>query len=309
MTTYQLAKRAVFAAISLNLVGWSVPASAARPVWVGVRGPGAQAMAHTVYVSDLGKSTVWIFPAGVNDPSPIGQITAGLSEPEGVWIDGHGVLYVANFNGGTGVGSVTEYQPGATQPFRTITAGIFRPESVAVDSHGTLYVGQNANGTPQIVEYASGSATPLKAVFPTSLHGVSFMGGMAVDGAGNLYAAFFAYDNPPAHVVVFGPGLKNERDLRLQGLDNIDLNPGLARDGRGNLYVGGALAGINVYAPGSKTPARSISAGFSQYFTVSGAGALYVPNQHSVDEYAPGGSTPFAGITASLALPEGAALR
>ena len=116
------------------------------------------------------------------------------------------------------------------------------------------------------------------------------------------------YDHPPTHVVKFAPGLKKQRDLNLADLNVIDLNPGLGLDGKGNIYVGGLLNGINVYPPGSTTPSRSISAGSSHFFTVGSDGALYDPTQFDVLEFAPGAGSPDITFRGSLEFPEGAAL-
>jgi hypothetical protein len=133
------------------------------------------------------------------------------------------------------------------------------------------------------------------------------MGGLAVDRHDHLYAAYFVYDHPPAHVVEFAPGLTKEHDLKLQGLDSVDLNAGLGRDAKGNLYVGGALYGINVYHRGSKKPARTMSGGSSVFFTVASNGALYDPAAYYIFEFSPGSNYPditFKG----LQYPAGAAI-
>jgi hypothetical protein len=268
-----------------------------------------QTSKKTLYVSDLETNTVTLFAANVPSPAPITTITAGLEEPEGIWVDAGGTLYVANSaTRGHGSGNVTVYPAGSLQPSLTLNSSD-RPMSVVTDSQGNVYVGSNtARGSVSISEYAPGGTSPIKTVAPTTLSGAPFMGGLAVDQKDDIYAAFFVYDNPPAHVVEFGPGLINERDLNLSGLDTVDLDPGLARDKRGNLYVGGTLAGINVYAPGSTKVKRSISGGDSQFFTVSPQGALYDPTTYYVYEFAPKAQQPRVTFRGSLQYPVGTAL-
>lgn len=261
----------------------------------------------TLYVSYLETNTVTLYPANVPSPSPIRTITSGISSPEGIWVDAKGKLYVTNTDIGGGHFTVTEYPAGASQPSVTINATTYRPLSVAVDSKGHVYVGGDENGTVVINEYAPGGTKPIKTVFPTALTGDPFMGGLAVDQRDNLYAAFFVYDHPPAHVVRFAPGLTNEKDLNLAGLNTIDLDPGLGIDSSGNLYVGGALDGINVYPHGSKNPARAINGGYSQYFAVTANGALYDPETVYIDEFSPGASSPSVQFTDSR-YPVGAAI-
>lgn len=248
-----------------------------------------------------------LFPANLPSPSPISTITAGIKRPEGIWVDGAGTLYVANSASRGGAGSVTVYRSGSQQPSLTLQTS-YRPMSVVTDSKRNVYVGSNDSFIVAISEYAPGSSQPRKTVFPTKLTGVPFMGGLAVDAKDNLSASFFVYANPPAHVVKFAPGLRRKRDLQLVGLAPPNLDQALARDGAGNLYVGGAPNGINIYAPGSKQPSRTISGGFSQYFTVSSDGSLYDPADYYVFEFAPGAQNPDITFKGALQYPVGAAI-
>jgi hypothetical protein len=261
-----------------------------------------------LYVSDLEANSVTLYPANVASPAPLATITSGVYEPEGIFVNDKGTLYVTNSSySHPPSASVTVYPPGATQPSLTIPTPTYRPMSVVADSKGNVYVGGNVNGTVVINEYAAGGTTAINTVFPTALTGDPFMGGLAVDRHDHLYAAFFVYDHPPAHVVEFAPGLTKEHDLKLQGLDTTDLNAGLGRDAKGNLYVGGALYGINVYHRGSKKPARTISGGFSAFFTVARNGAVYDPAAYYVFEFLPGSNYPdvtFKGVQ----YPAGAAI-
>lgn len=264
------------------------------------------ATAQQVYVSDEGASAVFIYPAGVNNPSPTATITDGIDDPLGIAVDASGSLYVANQAGGSGSGSVTVYKAGSTHPSLTITE-VSNPNSVAVDSHGTLYVGENASNTTEIAEFAPGATSPTKTVFPTDITGFPFMGGMAIDKAGNLYAASFVYFRPPVRVVRYAPGLTDEHLYDLRGLKLLDLNPGLARDGAGNLYVA-TLSGVNVYSRRSAKVSRTIEITTPQYIAAANDGTLYVPDQTNVEIYAPGSGTPEGSIQNSLVLPEGVAI-
>ena len=267
-----------------------------------------QASSQTLYVSDLIANTVTLYPANVPNPSPIRTITKGISNPKGLWVDAAGTLYVANSQlPQSSIGDVTEYRAGSSTPSLTIPTR-FKPVSVVTDSKGHLYVGADGvnNGTVEISEYASGSAKPVKTVFPTTLIGDPFMGGLAVDAQDDLYAAFFIYNKPPVHVVRFAPGLRRERDLALAGLDAVDIVPGLGRDASGNLYVGIFDDQVNLYPPGSRNPSRSIVTA-PEYFTVTGDGALYTPAGDYVDEFLPGSTSPIR--FAEGAAPTGAAVR
>lgn len=303
----------VFAAGALSAltgcVGNSGTAPTATLPQTVLRAPRPQSAAkeHLVYVSDEGANAVFLYPAGVSDPSPTAEITDGIADPLGIAVDANGTLYVANFAGGaSGNGSITEYTAGSVHPSLTIT-DVSKPNSVAVDSNGNLYVGENTATTVEIAEFAPGATSPTTTVFPTRIPGIPFMGGMATDKAGNLYAAFFIYFKPPAHVVKLSPELTQQRDLNLRGLDSLDFNPGLARDGAGNLYVA-TLPAVDVYAKHSQKVTRTIDASTPQYLAATTSGTLYIPNQTEVDVYAPGASSPEALITKSLVIPEGVAV-
>jgi DNA-binding beta-propeller fold protein YncE len=239
------------------------------------------AVQRQVYVSDEGTNRVTIYPANVNHPKPVLTITDGVSSPQGVAVDSSGILYVVNGYGGSN--DLTEYEPGATQPFRTITTGISSPTSVAVDSQGTLYVA-NRSFPMQLAwvsEYAKGSGAPMVTIdFPKG--NLATIKGIAVDASLNLYANFGS-NLSTRHVFKFAAGSTHGVDLGLEGLGT--LADGLAVDGGGNLYVGLPSA-IAVFPPGSTKAARKISAGISSpgFFSVDAAGALYVPRQDTRNE-------------------------
>jgi hypothetical protein len=297
---------AVLATAVALVAGWSAAMNG-----VGSVAAAGVTLHHTLYISDPGTNSVTLFPANVPNPSSIATITDGVFAPGGLWVDAEGTLYVANgASPGAFAGTVTEYPAGAHKPSLTLKSS-FHPRSVAVDANGNVYVGSNDgtdNGTVAISEYAPGRTFPLKTVFPTALRGHPFMGGLAVDARGDLYAAFFVYDHPPAHVVEFAPGLKNQRDLNLSGLNTNDFRAGLARDGAGNLYVGGTFNQMGVYPPGSRTPSRTFYAGYSQFFAAGSDGSLYVPEINDVEEFAAGASSPYITFNYPLEDPIGAAI-
>jgi hypothetical protein len=104
-----------------------------------------------------------------------------------------GTIFVANAGliprstGGTGLGSVTAYRPGAigdARPEVVITKGIHGPGGLAVDSSGDLWV---ANEIGSVVEYsradlARPSPVPTVTMFYTA-------SGLAFDPLGDLWAA------------------------------------------------------------------------------------------------------------------------
>jgi sugar lactone lactonase YvrE len=148
--------------------------------------------------------------------SPIRTIRGAitdLSVPQGLALDGEGLLYVANRLGST----VTVYDAranGNTAPIRKISGentGLGNPRGLALDGAGSLYVANHsvngtvtvyaagANGNVAPIRTISGPSTGLGAGASTGLPGP---GGLAVDGAGTLYVADLAANS----VMVYAPG-------------------------------------------------------------------------------------------------------
>src|SRR5579863_6279300 len=63
--------------------GGQVPSAQRAPLARQLGRPVPHARKNYVYLADAYANTVWIFPAGASDPSPVGSITTGLSGPEG----------------------------------------------------------------------------------------------------------------------------------------------------------------------------------------------------------------------------------
>lgn len=219
---------------------------------------------------------------------PIRAITTGANRPNGMWVDGAGVLYVVNEVNGAPNASVSEYRPGASQPFRTITDGLALAETIGVDAKGTVYVSERTNNTASLTVYAPGSVHPARTVNLNVAGYALDPGGIAFDAKGNLLIAVRIKINE-LHIVEVAPGASQGQDL------NLDLTglsgPGLALDGAGNMYVAGAdSATIAVFAPGATKPTRTISSvGAHGLLAASRAGALYIASDSgSVDEVAAG---------------------
>src|SRR5579863_7249021 len=103
MTSHRLLAAATIA-FAFGGAGCSGPAT--QPIAPSLAQPAALGMMHGrpvptatknyIYVGDAYAQTVWIFPAGPSNPSPVGSITTGVSGPQGVAVDAIGNLYVAN---------------------------------------------------------------------------------------------------------------------------------------------------------------------------------------------------------------------
>jgi len=267
----------------------------------------AGAAAKSLFVADPLANEVRIFAAGVPNGPQIGAIKSGISFPQGLFIDSRGVLYVANSR------AVTEYKPGALTPFRTLT-GVNGGVSLTVDSSGTVYAGQNCSIVPaggSIAVFEHGSTVPTRSI---ALQECSFMGGLTIDRAGNLIASFFQYPAKILHVQRFAPGSSTGVETGIQGIAEIGAT--LVIDRAGNLYADGP-ASVNVYAPGAKTPTRSITTGVQSPtgIALDSAGNLYVanypgaPGASFINEYAAGGSIPVNTFSGNLSTLAGVAVR
>ena len=179
--------------------------------------------ANNIYVANEGASdepgSVTIYRSGSNgDVAPIARIAGpktGLKSAEGVAVDSHGYIYVANEDRTEkDSDSITVYSPGSTGdsvPVRVISGPATKlasPGGIAVDSSGNIFVtslnlAERSWGSVAILVYAPGSTGNVAPM--TSIDGdcakIAVTGAIAL-GNGNVYVT-----NPnvpgPQSVVVF----------------------------------------------------------------------------------------------------------
>jgi hypothetical protein len=240
---------------------------------------------------------VLVYPAGLqqHNPSLLRTILNGTVRPSGLWVDTAGTLYVANLPQGAPSIGVTEFHPGASQPFQTLTDQLSDPEQVAVAKDGTVYVNQRIGHEDFVTVFAPGSTHALATV-DTHFGGYALQPGeMAFDRHGNLIISSETFKDG-CHIFKLTPGSLTVTDLHL----NVRVDgAGLAIDGAGNMYVSGFFnaPGIEVFAPGSKNPTRVID-NAATALTIKPDGTLYAMTETGVSEYAPGGSVPVNSFNA-----------
>jgi hypothetical protein len=167
---------------------------------------------HLIYLSDDGNSgtgAIEIYPAGGQTQSPIGSITNGIADPQGIATDTAGNLYVAN----SGANTVTVYPPGQTSPSTTYSSGVGTPYDVSVGKDGTVYVANAfaTSGGGSVTEYPAGSTYPNLTITNGSQNAVATV----LDKANNLYVACYSFSTSGVEVDKYAPGSTNGTNLAL----------------------------------------------------------------------------------------------
>ncbi len=129
-----------------------------------------------VYIAD--NDRIQIVPERPHKAHRIGEITDGISEAQGLWVDRHGSLYVANGRSGT----VTVYTRGSLTPSITYS-GLNGPKYVVVDHPGNVFV-SNSDGT--VTEFLRGITSPYRTWKTPGTQA----DGVDLDRRGNLYVAY-----------------------------------------------------------------------------------------------------------------------
>ncbi len=206
---------------------------------------------------------------GVNGKEK-GQITAGLSNPERLFVDKQGSVYATNLGNNT----ITAYKQGQTSPFITISSGVNTPTGLTVDAAGTIYCANVGNNT--ITVYPKGQTSP-------SLTIPYFAEYLATDAHDNLYAAGTGVEE-------FAPGSTQGKDLGLPEFPGA-----LEVDRSGNLIVV-YNSTVEYFPAGQTTPSKEISVNGSPFALSLSANEkqLYVSTEVA---------TPF--VVESVAYPNG----
>jgi hypothetical protein len=106
----------------------------------------------------------------------IGELTNGLAERDGVWVDKEGNVHVANVST-----NVVEFKKGGSSPDCTYT-GATDPINVTTDAKGNVYIADLLGGF--VDEYAQCSNT-IEKQFPAD-----DAQGVAVDKSGDLFVSY-----------------------------------------------------------------------------------------------------------------------
>ncbi|HEY2477049.1 MAG TPA: hypothetical protein VGI19_19870 [Candidatus Cybelea sp.] len=224
----------------------SIPAATSAAQRHGWLSPKAKGQA-LVYVSDNSASAIEIYPAGTDNPSPMGSITDGISNPLGTYVDQSGTLYVAN----AGNNTVTEYPAGSTTPSVTLSQGLNFPGNVSVDSRGNVAVAEFSQGL--VLLFPKGASSPSTTMQMPLVEQIAYDEHSRLFAAWNLNTG--SQDVGGIEKCRSGYNVCVDQGIK-QGQSG-----GLAIDHKGNFVLGDQNAQqINIYArTGSHALLRSIS--------------------------------------------------
>ncbi len=211
-----------------------------------------------IYVSDFLNNDVEIYSASGSNQAPIGQITDGISGPEGSFVDKHGNLYVCNVTNQT----VTMYPKGSTS-YKTLYTGFAYPTAVTVGVNGMAYVSDLVG--QKVVAFPYGKTRSKRTI------DIEYPQGVATDSKNDLYVAY----NTGGHGA--GPGTVNKYAPKTTTGQNLDLPivwaAGDAIDNKSDVVVAdqgsGSNAAVYVFPPGSKTPSLTITQGIEDPFRLA----------------------------------------
>ena len=220
----------------------------------------AQLSAAYLYVANQGNASVGgqsieIFDLAYPLKGPIGSIRRHVSEPDGIFIDGSGTLYVANADQ-SGDDKVTVYPRGARKPSR-IYAGAVCAFDVVSGTDGTVYVADacGIHDVGRVMVFQHGSSAPTRYVYPG---GSPYS--LTLDSRNNLYVGYNSYDTFWGQVKRYAPGARHGEKLLPDQTVRFLTDVGL--DNKGALLVANQHDGvIDVFTSKGKPPTRIIKTG------------------------------------------------
>jgi DNA-binding beta-propeller fold protein YncE len=212
-----------------------------------------------IYVSDFTNNDVEIYSSSGSNQSPIGEITDGISGPEGSFVDKRGNLYVTNVINQT----VTMYPRGSTT-YTMMYTGFAYPVNVTVGADGTVYVVDLVG--QKVVEFPPGTVRSKRTI------DIEYPQGAALDSKNDLYVSYNtgSHGGGPGTVQKYAPKSKRGQNLTLP----IVWAAGDDIDGSGDVVVadqgsGSGNAAVYVFPPGSKTPSLTITQGIEDPFRLA----------------------------------------
>jgi len=222
----------------------------------------------TAYLQGTGNGPQINFLPGTQSVVVSSAAPFGLSQPQGVAVDGAGNLYIADY-GNFRVVKETLSSGGHTQSI--VVPYSFGPISVAVDGSGNVYIGSSYDSRV-IKETLSSLGTYTESIVTFGEYFVP--SGVAVDSIGNVYIADL--DSGQLSKETLANGIYTKSIIA----SNLNNPMEVAVDSSGNVYVadaGNSRVVMETLSNGSYTQS-TIGSGMSQPegVAVDGAGDVYV---------------------------------
>jgi hypothetical protein len=212
----------------------------------------AHGQEQLLYVADtLSGEKVAIYKQKGYDQQPIGNLTTGIGEPYGLWVDTHRNIWVANSNSEVN-STILRFAPGATSPDLYLPDDYWNVIWIWVDRHDVVYVSNMGYyGNSVIYKYDAPRVTP-KVIMDRHF---SFMWGVVGDAKGDLFASGL-YENTGIGGVDERPA--GSRGWRRTGI-TLGAPGGLAFDHSGNLVASNSNGAIETFPPGQTSPSNTIN--------------------------------------------------
>ena len=138
-----------------------------------------------VYASKVIQSSIVVYEQTGPGLYPVAKLSDQIHGPQGLFVDRHGDLYVAN----TIDQNILVFHRGALHAYRVLNDFNSWPVSVAVDTDGTVYVANihvGANGPGSVSIYARGATEKIRTLTLPNFKVMS----LALDAQHNLYVSY-----------------------------------------------------------------------------------------------------------------------
>jgi hypothetical protein len=138
---------------------------------------------------------------------PVMTIKGGLDDPDWLWYDPQGDLYVSSIRSNT----VQEYARGATSPTFTYTTPTSDTHGIVTDAQGNVYI---ATAAAQIIEFPHRRNSPI-AMCSIGASGANGAEGVAIDAAGDVFVSIAGSSSAAGSLFEFPGSLAGCSRVRL----------------------------------------------------------------------------------------------
>ncbi len=200
-----------------------------------------------LYVADLYLADVRVYMEDGHHQRPVGEITSGIDDASGLFVDSERNLWVANQTGYVYQSEILRYPQGSTTPDKTLYDTSGAPSAIWVAKDQTVYVVSTpVYGSSVIVKYPKGRQ---QSQIVTDPH--LFLFSVVGDGHGNLYAGG-QLETGDGEVDVLPAGKTTWQNTGM--ITNVP--SALAFDAQGNLLV--SSDAFLTFHIGQKQPSNTI---------------------------------------------------